>query len=82
LLSENDTLKSNTNILKKDIENKDAVIKSKIDDIYNLKSNIEKMREDHITEINNLMKERKKRSSRSNLGSSRSLGSSVKESIR
>jgi hypothetical protein len=38
------------------------------------------MREDHITEINNLMKERRKRSSKSNLGSSRSLGSSLKES--
>ena len=39
------------------------------------------MREDHINEINNLMKERKRRS-RSNLGSSRSLTSSAKESIK
>ena len=40
------------------------------------------MREDHINEINNLMKERKKRSSRSNLGSSRSLTSSLRESVK
>ena len=82
LLSENDSLKSNNNILKKEIESKDAVIKVKSDEIFNCKASIEKMREDHINEINNLMKERKKRSSRSNLGSSRSLTSSIKESVK
>ena len=39
---------------------------------------LERLREHHIKEINNLMKERKRRSS--NLGSSRSLTSSLKES--
>jgi len=38
------------------------------------------MGEDHVNEINNLMKERRKRSSKSNLGSSRSLTSSMKDS--
>ena len=82
LLNETETLKSNNNMLKKDIENKDAVIMAKTEEVYNQKANIEKMREDHINEINNLMKERKKRSSRSNLGSSRSLTSSIRESAK
>ena len=69
-------------MLKKDIDNKDAVIMAKTEEVYNHKANIEKMREDHINEINNLMKERKKRSSRSNLGSSRSLTSSIRESVK
>jgi len=56
------------------------VIKSKTDENFNLKAVVEKMREDHINEINNLMKERRKRSSKSNLGSSRSLTSSMKDS--
>lgn len=80
LLNENESLRSSTNVLKKEIDSKDAVIKSKSEDILQLKATIEKNREDHINEINNLMKERRKRSSKSNLGSSQSLGSSLKES--
>lgn len=47
-MSENETLKSNQNILKKEIENKDTVIKAKTDDIFNLKNTIDKIREEHI----------------------------------
>ena len=54
------------------------MIKAKTEEVFNYKAIVEKMREDHINEINNLMKERKKRSSRSNLGSSRSLTSSLR----
>ena len=71
---------SSNNILKKELVSKDAVIKVKTEEVFSFKNVVEKMREDHINEINNLMKERKKRSSRSNLGSSRSLTSSLKES--
>lgn len=51
-----------------------------MEEILKFKEMLEKMREDHLNEMNNLMKEKRKRNSKSNLGSSRSLSSSMKES--
>ena len=49
LLSENESLKSSNNILKKDATNKDTIIKTKSEEIISVKGMIEKMREDHIS---------------------------------
>jgi hypothetical protein len=39
-MNEVDSLKSSNNILKKDIENKDAVIMAKTEEVYSQKANI------------------------------------------
>ena len=65
-------------MLKNELKRHEDIIKAKDDEIKEFKTLLEKQREDHAKEINNLMKERKRRSS--NLGSSRSLTSSLKES--
>ena len=48
MLNQNDSLQSHNNLLKKEVESKEAVIKSKTDEVFALKNSIEKLREDQI----------------------------------
>lgn len=78
LLGDVETLRDQIEILRGELKRHEEIIRAKEEEVRDLKGMMEKQREDHGKEITNLMKERKRRSS--NLGSSRSLSSSLKES--